>query len=116
MVGARSRVGARSGAARERDARTPTSGSAPIASSTPAPCSARARALGDRVILQPGAVLGGDGFGYEFDEAGRLEKVPQLGVVVIEDDVEIGANATIDRARFGEHAHRPRREDRQPGA
>jgi UDP-3-O-[3-hydroxymyristoyl] glucosamine N-acyltransferase len=57
--------------------------------------------LGDRVILQPGAVLGGDGFGYEFDEAGRLEKVPQLGVVVVEDDVEIGANATIDRARFG---------------
>jgi UDP-3-O-[3-hydroxymyristoyl] glucosamine N-acyltransferase len=57
--------------------------------------------LGSRVILQPGAVLGGDGFGYEFDEAGRLEKVPQLGVVVVEDDVEIGANATIDRARFG---------------
>jgi UDP-3-O-[3-hydroxymyristoyl] glucosamine N-acyltransferase len=57
--------------------------------------------LGDRVILQPGAVLGGDGFGYEFDEAGRLEKVPQLGIVVVEDDVEIGANATVDRARFG---------------
>jgi UDP-3-O-[3-hydroxymyristoyl] glucosamine N-acyltransferase len=57
--------------------------------------------LGDRVILQPGAVLGGDGFGYEFDEAGRLEKVPQLGGVVVEDDVEIGANATVDRARFG---------------
>lgn len=58
--------------------------------------------LGDRVILQPGVVLGGDGFGYEFDEQGRLEKVPQLGIVVLEDDVEVGANATIDRARFGE--------------
>lgn len=57
--------------------------------------------LGDRVILQPGAVLGGDGFGYEFDEQGGLEKVPQVGVVVVEDDVEVGANSTIDRARFG---------------
>ena len=58
--------------------------------------------LGDRVIVQPGAVLGADGFGYEFDERGQLEKVPQLGVVVIEDDVEIGALAAVDRARFGE--------------
>jgi UDP-3-O-[3-hydroxymyristoyl] glucosamine N-acyltransferase len=57
--------------------------------------------LGDRVVLQPGAVIGGDGFGYEFDERGGLEKVPQLGSVVLEDDVEIGANTTIDRARFG---------------
>jgi UDP-3-O-[3-hydroxymyristoyl] glucosamine N-acyltransferase len=57
--------------------------------------------LGERVILQPGAVLGADGFGYEFDEAGRLEKVPQLGVVVVEDDAEIGALAAVDRARFG---------------
>jgi UDP-3-O-[3-hydroxymyristoyl] glucosamine N-acyltransferase len=58
--------------------------------------------LGDRVIVQPGAVLGADGFGYEFDERGQLEKVPQLGVVVVEDDVEIGALAAVDRARFGE--------------
>jgi UDP-3-O-[3-hydroxymyristoyl] glucosamine N-acyltransferase len=58
--------------------------------------------LGDRVIVQPGAVLGADGFGYEFDERGQLEKVPQLGVVVIEDDVEIGALVAVDRARFGE--------------
>jgi UDP-3-O-[3-hydroxymyristoyl] glucosamine N-acyltransferase len=57
--------------------------------------------VGDRVILQPGVVLGGDGFGYEFDEQGRLEKVPQTGVVIVEDDVEVGANSTIDRARFG---------------
>jgi UDP-3-O-[3-hydroxymyristoyl] glucosamine N-acyltransferase len=58
--------------------------------------------LGERVILQPGVVLGGDGFGYEFDEQGGFEKVPQLGIVVLEDDVEVGANTTVDRARFGE--------------
>ena len=57
--------------------------------------------LGDRVILQPGAVIGGDGFGYEFNERGEQEKIPQVGTVVIEDDVEIGANATVDRARLG---------------
>ena len=53
--------------------------------------------IGDRVILQPGAVIGGDGFGYVPDERGSPEKVPQLGGVLIEDDVEIGANATVDR-------------------
>jgi UDP-3-O-[3-hydroxymyristoyl] glucosamine N-acyltransferase len=58
--------------------------------------------IGERVILHPGVVIGADGFGYEFDEQGRLEKVPQLGIVVLEDDVEIGANTTVDRARFGE--------------
>jgi UDP-3-O-[3-hydroxymyristoyl] glucosamine N-acyltransferase len=58
--------------------------------------------LGDRVSLQPGVVLGGDGFGYAFDEQGRLEKVPQVGRVVIEDDVEIGASTTVDRATLGE--------------
>lgn len=57
--------------------------------------------LGDRVVIQPGAVIGGDGFGFEFDEAGRWEKVPQIGNVVIEDDVEIGAGTTVDRARLG---------------
>ena len=58
--------------------------------------------LGDRVSLQPGVVLGGDGFGYAFDEKGQLEKVPQVGRVVVEDDVEIGANTTVDRATLGE--------------
>ena len=58
-------------------------------------------AIGDRVILQPGVSIGGDGFGYEFDERGEHEKVPQLGNVVLEDDVEIGANSTVDRARLG---------------
>ncbi|MDQ5980531.1 MAG: UDP-3-O-[3-hydroxymyristoyl] glucosamine N-acyltransferase [Verrucomicrobiota bacterium] len=55
--------------------------------------------LGDRVRLQPGVVVGSDGFGYEFVN-GRHEKVPQIGTVVIGDDVEIGANTTLDRARF----------------
>ena len=55
--------------------------------------------VGRRVRLQPGVVIGSDGFGYEFVH-GRHEKVPQVGVVVIGDDVEIGANSTIDRARF----------------
>lgn len=55
--------------------------------------------LRQRVRLQPGVVLGSDGFGYEFVN-GRHEKVPQIGVVIVEDDVEIGANSTVDRARF----------------
>ncbi|MEX2044270.1 MAG: UDP-3-O-(3-hydroxymyristoyl)glucosamine N-acyltransferase, partial [Opitutus sp.] len=55
--------------------------------------------LGNRVRLQPGVVIGGDGFGFEFTE-GRHEKIPQVGIVVIGDDVEIGANSTVDRARF----------------
>lgn len=55
--------------------------------------------LGNRVRLQPGVVVGSDGFGYETVK-GRHEKVPQVGSVVIEDDVEIGANSTLDRARF----------------
>jgi UDP-3-O-[3-hydroxymyristoyl] glucosamine N-acyltransferase len=56
--------------------------------------------LGSRVIVQPGAVIGSDGYGYEQVE-GRHVKIPQVGIVVVGDDVEIGANATIDRARFG---------------
>lgn len=56
--------------------------------------------LGDRVILQAGAVIGSDGYGYEFS-GGRHVKMDQVGIVEIADDVEIGANTTIDRARFG---------------
>lgn len=55
--------------------------------------------LGDRVILHPGAVIGADGFRYEMIER-SLRKIPQIGNVVIEDDVEVGANSTIDRAGF----------------
>ena len=56
--------------------------------------------LGDRVILHPGVVIGSDGFGYDTQD-GRHVKIPQSGIVVVENDVEIGANTTIDRARFG---------------
>jgi UDP-3-O-[3-hydroxymyristoyl] glucosamine N-acyltransferase len=59
--------------------------------------------LGNRVILHAGAVLGGDGFGYVRDSAtGRYEKFPQIGRLVLEDDVEIGANSTIDRGALDE--------------
>ena len=56
--------------------------------------------VGDRVILHSGVVLGSDGFGFEFS-GGRHVKIPQIGIVQIDDDVEVGANTTIDRARFG---------------
>jgi UDP-3-O-[3-hydroxymyristoyl] glucosamine N-acyltransferase len=56
--------------------------------------------LGARVILHSGAVIGADGFGYVFDE-GRHEKFPQVGWVELADDVEIGANSTIDRGALG---------------
>ncbi len=55
--------------------------------------------VGRRVRLHPGVVIGADGFGYEFVK-GRHEKVPQVGTVEIGDDVEVGANTTIDRSRF----------------
>ena len=56
--------------------------------------------VGSRVIIHSGAVLGSDGFGFEL-AGGRHVKIPQTGIVQIDDDVEIGANVTIDRARFG---------------
>lgn len=58
--------------------------------------------LGNRVIIQPGAVIGSCGFGYTPNKKGEHIKQEQLGIVVLEDDVEIGANTTIDRARFKE--------------
>jgi UDP-3-O-[3-hydroxymyristoyl] glucosamine N-acyltransferase len=62
--------------------------------------------VGDRCILQPGAVVGGDGFGFAFDPEGdgsgpRHYKVPQAGIAVLEDDVELGANSCVDRATLG---------------
>lgn len=57
--------------------------------------------LGRRVIVHAGAVIGADGFGYVFDGS-RHRKIPQLGGVRIEDDVELGANTTIDRGGFGD--------------
>lgn len=56
--------------------------------------------IGARVIIHSGAVVGADGFGFE-PAQGRYEKQPQVGIVQIDDDAEIGANTTIDRARFG---------------
>lgn len=57
--------------------------------------------LGNRVILQPAAVIGSDGFGFAPDGP-RYFKIPQVGIVVVEDDVEIGACSCIDRAAMGE--------------
>ncbi len=56
--------------------------------------------IGKRVIIQAGATIGGDGFGFVTD-AGKHHKIPQVGGVIIEDDVEIGANSTVDRATLG---------------
>jgi UDP-3-O-[3-hydroxymyristoyl] glucosamine N-acyltransferase len=56
--------------------------------------------VGNRVVIQPGSVIGSCGFGFFTDQKGRHHTLEQLGNVVIEDDVEIGANTTIDRARF----------------
>jgi UDP-3-O-[3-hydroxymyristoyl] glucosamine N-acyltransferase len=58
--------------------------------------------LGARVVVQDGAVIGADGFGFAHHTDGTHEKIPQTGPVVIEDDVEIGANTTIDRPAVGE--------------
>jgi len=57
--------------------------------------------IGNRVIIQAGTVIGSDGYGYAPDELGRYLKIPQIGIVQIDDDVEIGANSAIDRATFG---------------
>jgi len=57
--------------------------------------------IGARVILHSGTVIGSDGFGY-VQHQGRHHKIPQMGTVVIEDDVELGANVTIDRATLGQ--------------
>ena len=56
--------------------------------------------LRNRIVIQPGAVIGSCGFGFATDAKGMHTKLDQLGIVEIEDDVEIGANTTIDRARF----------------
>lgn len=58
--------------------------------------------LGDRVILQNGVVVGGDGYGFVRRGDGTHEKIPQVAAVVIEDDVELGANTTVDRPAVGE--------------
>jgi UDP-3-O-[3-hydroxymyristoyl] glucosamine N-acyltransferase len=57
--------------------------------------------IGDRCIIHASTVIGSDGFGYEQDEKGVFQKIPQIGNVVIEDDVEIGSNVSVDRASIG---------------
>lgn len=57
--------------------------------------------VGHRTVIHNGTVVGSDGFGYQMDQQGIHRKIPQIGIVVVGDDVEIGANVTIDRARFG---------------
>lgn len=57
--------------------------------------------IGNRCIIQSGAVIGSDGFGFAPKEDGTYEKIAQVGKVILEDDVEIGANTTIDRATMG---------------
>jgi UDP-3-O-[3-hydroxymyristoyl] glucosamine N-acyltransferase len=57
--------------------------------------------IGNRVIIHSGTVIGSDGFGFEPDKEGRFHKIPQIGNVIIEDDVELGSNVSIDRASIG---------------
>lgn len=63
-------------------------------------CVMQGCSIGDRVVLSAGCVIGSEGFGWAFVD-GRLERIPQVGNVVLEDDVEIGANSCVDRAQTG---------------
>ncbi len=69
--------------------------------------------IGNRVVLHAGVVIGSDGFGYAGEGAQRV-KIPQVGIVEVEDDVEIGANTTVDRATLRTNPYWSRRQDRQP--
>jgi len=57
--------------------------------------------IGKNVIIHANSVIGSDGFGYDVDDKGIAHKIPQIGIVVIEDDVEIGSNVSVDRASLG---------------
>ena len=57
--------------------------------------------IGNKVIIHSGTVVGSDGFGYTPNEKGEYQKIPQIGNVIIEDDVELGSNVSIDRAAMG---------------
>ena len=57
--------------------------------------------IGKNCIIHAGSVIGADGFGFAPDEKGEFQKIPQIGNVIIEDNVDVGANATIDRATMG---------------
>jgi UDP-3-O-[3-hydroxymyristoyl] glucosamine N-acyltransferase len=68
--------------------------------------------IGNNVILQDGAKIGTDGYGYAKKDDGSYYKIVQSGIVVLEDDVEVGANSTIDRGTIGGNASGPRRQGR----
>ena len=121
-VGALAVVGARRARRRALRRSTRTSCStrasrwARTACSTRACRCASAAGSASRVVVQNGAVIGGDGFGFARDREGRYHKFPQVGIVVVEDDVEIGA-LTADRPGGARRdPHRPRHEARQPRA
>lgn len=57
--------------------------------------------IGKRVVVHPNTVIGSDGFGFYTDDERRYQKIPQTGIVIIEDDVELGSNVSIDRAALG---------------
>lgn len=57
--------------------------------------------IGNRVIINPGTVIGSDGFGFFLDDKEVYQKIPQIGIVIIEDDVELGSNVSVDRAALG---------------
>lgn len=57
--------------------------------------------IGNNVIIHCNSVIGSDGFGYDVKENGEYQKIPQIGIVIIEDDVEIGSNVSVDRASLG---------------
>lgn len=57
--------------------------------------------LGNNITIHSGSIIGSDGFGFAPKADGSYQKIPQLGNVIIEDDVEIGSNTTIDRATIG---------------
>ena len=80
----------------------PARASAPTASCTPTSSIRERVTIGDRVVLQNGVVIGGDGYGFVRRGDGTHEKIPQVATVVIEDDVELGANTTVDRPAVGE--------------
>lgn len=99
VIGARSRIGDRS----VLEAGTYVGDDAIVGEDVllhPHACVMDACVAGNRAIVHPGAVIGSDGFGYVFVE-GRFERIPQVGNVVLGDDVEIGANTCIDRAQTG---------------
>ena len=133
VIGDGARIGARSVVARARRHRPAGRDRRRLRAPRPRVYPRAHSHSGNRVILQDGAVIGSDGFGFARRPDGTHHKIPQVGGVVIEDDVEIGANAAVDRPAVGETrigagtkidnlvqiahgvTHRPQRAARGPG-